>query len=57
MAASKPTRGNRTKTNAAKKVKPKTNPMDKKPKTTAAKKAMKPTKSALAGGNGKKKRG
>tara|TARA_R110000751_G_scaffold281147_1_gene383672 strand:+ start:208 stop:351 length:144 start_codon:yes stop_codon:yes gene_type:complete len=45
MAATKPTRGNRTKTNTAKKVKAKTNPMDKKPKKTA-----------MSGGNGKKRK-
>ena len=57
MAATKPTRGNRTKTNTAKKVKAKTNPMDKKPKTTAAKKS-KPKKMAGAlGCYGSKKKG
>ena len=57
MATTKPTRGNRTKTNTAKKVKAKTNPMDKKPKTTAAKKS-KPKKMAGAlGGYGSKKKG
>lgn len=56
MAATKPTRGNRAKTNTAKRVKPKVNPLDPKPKRTAAKKA-KPSKTAMAGGNGKKKRG
>lgn len=45
MATTKPKRGQRTKTNAAKRVKAKVNPMDKKPK-----------KLAMPGGNGKKKK-
>ena len=42
--ATKPTRGNRTKTNTVKRSKPKTNPLKPKPK-----------KNAMAGGSGKKK--
>lgn len=45
MAATKPTRGERAKKNAVKRAKPKTNPMDKKPKKTA-----------MSGGNGKKRK-
>lgn len=45
-----------TKSKTPKRVKPKVNPLDPKPKKTAAKKA-KSSKTALAGGNGKKKRG
>lgn len=45
-----------TKSKTPKRVKSKVNPLDPKPKKTAAKKA-KPSKTALAGGNGKKKRG
>jgi hypothetical protein len=37
MATTKPKRGQRAKTNAAKRVKAKVNPMDKKAKTTASK--------------------
>ena len=50
MAKTKPA------TKSPKRVKPKVNPLDPKPKKTAAKKA-KPSKTAMAGGNGKKKRG
>lgn len=53
MAATKPTRGNRAKTNTVKRAKPKVNPMDKKPKTTATKKTKAIKKNALGGGNGK----
>ena len=57
MAATKPTRGERAKKNAVKRVKPKTNTMDKKPKTTAAKKSAKPKKVAGAlGGYGTRKK-
>lgn len=58
MMPSKPMRGQQTKTNA-KKSKPKVNPMDKKPKTTAKTKAKpKPKKVAGAiGGYGSKKKG
>lgn len=55
----KPARGERVKKNMAKKAKPKSNPMDKKPKTTAAKKA-KPKGKKMAGamgGYGSKKKG
>lgn len=44
-----------TKAKSPKRVKPKVNPLDKKPKKTAAKKA-KPSKIAMAGGNGKQKK-
>ena len=55
MAATKPTRGERAKKNAVKRAKPKTNPMDKKPKTTAAKKSAKPKKTAFGYGANEKK--
>ena len=55
----KPARGQQVKKNMAKKPKPKSNPMDKKPKTTAAKKP-KPKGKKMAGamgGYGSKKKG
>lgn len=61
MATTKPKRGQRAKTNAAKRVKAKVNPMDKKAKTTASKSkpGKKPAKKVAGamGGYGTKKRG
>ena len=61
MATTKPKRGQRAKTNAAKRVKAKVNPMDKKAKTTASKskQGKKPAKKVAGamGGYGTKKRG
>lgn len=52
MSAAKPVRGQRTEKNKApKRVKAKVNPMDKKPKTTASKKAKKPTKKVAGAGS------
>ena len=51
MTTTKPVRSQRATKNMAKKVKPKVNPMDKKPKTTAAKKP-KPKAKQTAFGSG-----
>lgn len=57
MATTKPKRGQRAKTNTAKRVKPKVNPMDKKPKTTAGKKKPAKKMAGAMGGYGTKKKG
>lgn len=55
MAHKLPARGNRAKTNKGKRVKAKVNPLDPKPKTTAAKKS-KAKKMAMPAGKGMKRK-
>ena len=56
MATTKPKRGQRAKTNAAKRVKAKVNPMDKKAKTTASKSKPGSKVAGATGGYGTKKK-